>query len=213
MFCRVLKNTVFTIWLTFCVRKDYTFRSKTWLQVICIVSDPKKAESKLNRSHFLLSLNSQVDLVCCQSVIEPNMNIKQNVQIFKLFTVFILAVISLWSSRQECSFLSLLAVVENPLQVQLHCPQMNYSSRMWSIKCSGLHTCLRTCLMIQNHNKLVFQQIIVSTPPPWSDKSCPIHTIHTQHRKVLSESMHPKMWRVRWLIKWHGLNSSLCIAS
>lgn len=69
------------------------------------------------------------------------------------YSVFILAVISLWSSRQECSFLSLLAVVENPLQVQLHCPQMNYSSRMRSMKCSGLHTCPRTCLMIQNHNK------------------------------------------------------------
>lgn len=54
-----------------------------------------------------------------------------------------------------------------------------------------------------------FQQIIVSTLFSWCEESCPVHAIHTQDRKELPESMHPKMWHVEWLIQWHVLNSPI----
>lgn len=153
-------------------------------------------------------------LIC---VIANKVSVKQNVYISKWFTVFILAVISQWSSYRNVSsspssFCLLLWRIPSG-SAPLSTDEWFISHAVNEMLC--LHT--RPTNMFDDSEPRqishVFQQIIVSTSLPWCEESCPVHAVHAQDRKELPESMHPKMWHVGWLIQWHVLNSPLCLAS
>lgn len=115
-------------------------------------------------------------------VLANNMSGKQNVDIFKWFPVFIL--LPLWCSKGECFFLSkqlLLAAVENPLQAQLHCPQMNDSSHMRSMKHSVYIPAPPTCLMIQSHDKLATSSSKLSSPLRFLDVRSHVRSMPSTH--------------------------------
>lgn len=68
------------------------------------------------------------------------------------------------------------------LQAQLHCPQMNDSSHMRSMKCSVYIPAPRTCLMIQSHDKLATSSNKLSSPPRFLDVRSHVRSMPSTHK-------------------------------